>query len=75
MDILVALDAGRSTALLILDLFTAFDTTNHDIDILIHRLQHWFATSSTALNLSFFLSDHFQIDIAPNSKSQTILLK
>ena len=55
-DILVALEAGYSTALLLLDLSAAFDTIDHNI--LIHRLQYWFGISSTALNLlsSFFLT-------------------
>ena len=37
-DILVALEAGHSTALLLLDIFAVFDTI--DRNILIHRLQH-----------------------------------
>ena len=48
-DILASLDAGHSTALLLLDLLAAFDTIDHSI--LTHRLQHWFGISSTALNL------------------------
>ena len=72
-DILVALEAGHSTALL-LDLYTAIDAINHNI--LIHRLQHWFYISSTALNLlSFFLFDRYQTVIDFNSKSQPVLLE
>ena len=37
-DILVALEAGHSTALHLLDLSAAFDTIDHNI--LIHHLQH-----------------------------------
>ena len=73
-DILVALEAGYSTALLLLDLSAAFDTIDHNI--LIHRLQYWFGISSTALNLlSSFLSDRYQTVIACNSNSQPVLLE
>ena len=52
---------------------TAFDNINHNI--LIRRLQHWFNISFTALNLlSTFLSDRYQTVLAPNSKSQLVLL-
>ena len=65
--------------LVILQLFSfwisaAFDTIEHNI--LIHRLQHWFGISSTALNLlSSFLSDRYQTVIASNYKSLSILLE
>ena len=73
-DILASLDAGHSTALLLLDLSAAFDTIDHSI--LIHRLQHWFGISSIALNLlSSFLSDRFQTVITPTSKSNPVLLE
>ena len=73
-DILVALKAGQSTALLLLDLSAAFDTIDHNI--LIHHLLHWFGISSTTLNLlSSFLSDRYQTVIASNSKSQPVLLE
>ena len=73
-DIFASLDAGHSTALLLLDLSAAFDTIDHSI--LIHRLQHWFGISSTALNLlSSFLSDRFQTVITPTSKSNPVLLE
>ena len=41
-DILVVLDAGHSTALLLLDLSAAFNITDHDI--LINFLQYWFVS-------------------------------
>ena len=73
-DILVALEAGHSTALLLLDLSAAFDTI--DYNILIHRLKCWFGILFTALNLlSSFLSDRFQTVIACNSNSQPVLLE
>ena len=73
-DILASLDAGHSTALLLLDLSAAFDTRDHSI--LTHRLQHWFGISSTALNLlSSFLSDRFQTVLTPASKSNPVLLE
>ena len=73
-DILALLDAGHSTALLLLDLSAAFDTIDHSI--LTHRLQHWFGISPKALNLlSSFLSDKSQTVITPTSKSNPVLLE
>jgi hypothetical protein len=73
-DILVSSDSGHSTALLLLDLSAAFDTIDHNI--LLHRLQHWFGISSSALSLlSSFLSNRFQTVVASNSKSQPVLLE
>ena len=73
-DILASLDAGNSTALLLLDLSAAFDTI--DLSTLIHRLQHWLGILSTALNLlSSFLSDRSQTVITPASKSNPVLLE
>ena len=72
--ILASLDAGYSTALLLLDLSATFNTIDHSI--LTHRLQHWFGISSTALNLlSSFLSDRFETVITPASKSNPVLLE
>ena len=49
-----SLNAGHSTARLLLDLSSAFDT--FDYDILIHRKLYWFSISFSAFNLlsSFF---------------------
>ena len=47
-DILVSLDSGHSTALLLLDLSATFETI--DYNILLHRLKHWFGISSSALS-------------------------
>ena len=66
-------EAGHSTALFLLNLPAAFDVI--DYNILIHRLQHWFGISSTALNLLSFLSDRYQTVVASNSKSLSVLLK
>ena len=72
-DILVSLDSGHSTALL-LDLPAAFDTIDHNI--LLHRLKHWFdITSSALLSLLLFLTNRFQTIVASNSKSQSVLLE
>ena len=58
-DILVSLDSGQSTALL-LDLCAAFDTIDHNI--LLHRLKHWFGITSSALSLLLsFRSNCFKL--------------
>ena len=73
-DILASLNAGHSTAPLLLDLSATFDTIDHSI--FTHRLQHWFGISFTALNLlSSFLSDRSQTVITPASKSNPVLLE
>ena len=46
-DILVSLDSGFSTALL-LDLSATFNTIDHNI--LLHCLKHWFGITSYALS-------------------------
>ena len=71
-DILVSLDSGHST--LLLDLCAVFDII--DLNILLHRLKHWFGIAFSALSwLPLFLSNHFQTVVASNSKSQPVLLK
>ena len=73
-DILVSLDSGHSTALLLLDLSAAFDIIDHNI--LLHRLKHWFGISSSALSsLSLFLTNRFQTVVTSNSKSHLVLLE
>ena len=72
--IFLSLNAGRSTALLLLDLSAAFDTT--DQNILLNRLKHWFVVSSNAFNLlSSFLSSQYQVIGTSNVKSQPNLLE
>ena len=73
-DIMVVLDAGHSTARLLLDLSASIDITDHDI--LINFFAILVCISPTALNLlSSFLSDRFQSAIASYSKSQPALLE
>ena len=47
-DILPSMDAGRVTALMLLDLSVAFDTIDHTI--LLSRLDDWFGVTGKALN-------------------------
>ena len=47
-DILSSMDDGRVTALTLLDLSAAFDTTDHTI--LLRRLSHWFGMSGKVLD-------------------------
>ena len=73
-NIFVSFDAGRSTALLRLDLSAAFDTI--DQNVLLHRLQNWFGFSSTALNLlSSSLSGRSETVAISKLKSQPNLLE
>jgi hypothetical protein len=46
--IISAMENGKVTALILLDLSAAFDTVDHSI--LLHRLQHWFGLSDSALH-------------------------
>ena len=57
-DILASLDAGHSTALMLLDLSAAFDII--DYSILTHRLQHWFGISTKLL---IYYPLFYQIDL------------
>ena len=58
-DLLLALDDGNVSLLALLDLSTAFDTTDHGI--LLHRLHHDFGTQGTALDwFSSYLTNRTQ---------------
>jgi hypothetical protein len=58
-DLLISMDKGLTSALLLLDLSAAFDTVDHSI--LLHRLENWFGISQTALSwFKSFLSDRSQ---------------
>ena len=74
IDIFASLDAGNSSAVLLLELLAAFDTIDHSI--FTYCKLHWFGNSSTTLNLlSSFLSGRSQTVITSASKSQSILLE
>ena len=47
-DILASMDAGKVTALTLLDLSTAFDNIDHTI--LLIRLDYWFGVTGKALD-------------------------
>jgi hypothetical protein len=58
-DLLLSIEKKKVSALVLLDLSAAFDTIDHTI--LIHRLEHWFGISGTALHLlSSYLSGRSQ---------------
>ncbi|WP_419587735.1 reverse transcriptase domain-containing protein, partial [Thiolapillus sp.] len=59
-DLLTALDNGKICFLTLLDLSAAFDTIDHNI--LLHRLEHTFGISDSALSwFRSYLSDRTQI--------------
>ena len=59
-DLLTALDNGKICILTLLDLSAAFDTIDHNI--LLHRLEHTFGISDSALSwFRSYLSDRTQI--------------
>ena len=67
-DLILAMDRGEVTSLILLDLSAAFDTVDHSI--LFHRLQHWFGLQGTSLDwFSFYLTSRSQAVSIQNSTS------
>ena len=67
-DLILAMDRGEVTSLILLDLSAALDTVDHSI--LLHRLQHWFGLHGTSLNwFSSYLTSRSQAVSVQNSTS------
>ena len=67
-DLILAIDRGEVTSLILLDLSAAFDTVDHSI--LLHRLQHWFGLHGTSLDwFSSYLTSRSQAVSIQNSTS------
>ena len=67
-DLILAMDCGEVTSLILLDLSAAFDTVDHSI--LLHRLQHWFGLHGTSLDwFSSYLTSRSQAVSIQNSTS------
>lgn len=73
-DILTAMDEGKVTALVLLDLSAAFDTIDHSV--LLSRLENWFGVRDSALRwLTSYLSTRSQrIRVEGHLSSQADLL-
>ena len=67
-DLILAMDRGEVTSLILLDLSAAFDTVDHSI--LLHHLQHWFGLHGTSLDwFSSYLTSSSQEVSIQNSTS------
>ena len=67
-DLILALDRGEVTSLILLDLSAAVDTVDHSI--LLHRLQHWFGLHGISLDwFSSYLTSRSQAVSIQNSTS------
>ena len=67
-DLILAMDRGEVTSLILLDLSAAFDTVDHSIPL--HRLQHWFGLHGTSLDwFSSYLTSRSQTVFIQNSTS------
>ena len=72
-DLLSALDDGKFSVLVLLDLSAAFDTIDHDI--LLHRLYHLFGIQGTALSwFRSYLTNRFQMVSILGTLSESIEL-
>ena len=72
-DLLLAIDEGKLSVLVLLDLSAAFDTIDHDI--LLHRLQHVFGIQGTVLSwFRSYLTKRFQIVSTQGTHSDQIEL-
>ena len=65
-DLILAMDRGEVTSLILLDLSAAFDTVDHSI--LLHRLENWFGLHGTSLE--WFSSYQYL-----TSRSQTVSIQ
>ena len=67
-DLILVMDRGEVTSLILLDLSAAFDTVDHSI--LLHRLQNWFGLHGTSLKwFSSYLTSRSQTVSIQNSNS------
>ena len=72
-DLLLAMDEGKLSVLVLLDISAAFDT--FDYDILLHRLQHVFSIQGTVLSwFRSYLIKRFQIVSTQGTYSDQIEL-
>ena len=71
-DLLLAMDEGKLSVLVFLDLSAAFDTIDH---ILFHRLQHVFGIQGTVLSwFRSYLTKRFKIVSTQGTHSDQIVL-
>ena len=70
-DLLLAMEEGKLSVLVLLDLSAVFDIIDHDI--LLHRLQHVFGIQGTVLSwFRFYLTIRFQIVSIQGTHSEQI---
>ena len=72
-DLLLAMDNGKLSVLVLLDLSAAFDNVDHDI--LLYRIQHVFGIQGTVLSwFRSYLTKKFQIVSTQGTRSDQIEL-